>query len=122
MAQQILQFPKPILSSTLDEPIEENDTFDSEIREDIIKLGRVNAPTCEIADHVSKQSGQHFTTTDIRNRLNKYNAEIHGYESNNNDYFNDLITESGSVLAKYDKNRSVRVLLIQTKTKLKAFS
>ena len=77
MAQQILQFLKPMLSSTLDEHIEENDTFDSEIREDIIKLRRVNAPTREIGDHVFKQSGQHFTTTDIRNRLKKYNAEIH---------------------------------------------
>ena len=36
MAQQILQFQKPMLSSTLDEHNEENDTFDSEIREDII--------------------------------------------------------------------------------------
>ena len=51
---------------------------ENEIREDIIKLGRVNAQTREIADHVSKQSGQHFTTTDIRNRLNKYSLDKRG--------------------------------------------
>ena len=83
-----------------------------------MKLGRVNAPTHKIVDHVSKQSGQHFTITDIRNRFNKNNAEIHGDESN----INDLITDGGSVLTKFDNNRRVRVLLIQTKTELKALS
>ena len=56
------------------------------VKEDIIKLGKVNAPTREIAEHVSKSSGQMFTTTDIRNRINKYNSEIHGDENDINDY------------------------------------
>ena len=33
------------------------------VKEDIIKLGKVNAPTREIAEHVSKSSGQMFTET-----------------------------------------------------------
>ena len=57
------------------------------VKEDIIKLGKVNAPTREIADHVSKSSGQMFTTTDIRNRINKYNSEIHGDENDINDFY-----------------------------------
>ena len=49
-----------------------------------------NAPTREIADHVSKSSGQMFTTTDIRNRINKYNSEIHGDENDIDDFLMTL--------------------------------
>ena len=84
------------------------------VKEDIIKLGKVNAPTREIAEHVSKSSGQMFTTTDIRNRINKYNSEIHGDENDINDFFNDIIKDGGNVAAKYDENKRVRVLLVQT--------
>ena len=41
-----------------------------------------------------------FTTTDIRNRINKYNSEIHGDE-------NDIIKDGGNVAAKYDENKRV---------------
>ena len=75
-----------------------------------------NAPTREIADHVSKSSGQMFTTTDIRNRINKYNSEIHGDENDINDFCNDIIKDGDNVAAKYEKNMKVRVLLVQTQT------
>ena len=89
------------------------------VKEDIIKLGKVNAPTREIAEHVSKSSGQMFTTTDIRNRINKYNSEIHGDENDINDFFNDIIKDGGNVAAKYDENKRVRVLLVQTQTQFR---
>ena len=89
------------------------------VKEDIIKLGNVNAPTREIAEHVSKSSGQMFTTTDIRNRINKYNSEIHGDENDINDFFNDIIKDGGNVAAKYDENKRVRVLLVQTQTQFR---
>ena len=92
------------------------------VKEDIIKLGKVNAPTREIAEHVSKSSGQMFTTTDIRNRINKYNSEIHGDENDINDFFNDIIKDGGNVAAKYDENKRGRVLLVQTQTQFKALS
>ena len=38
-----------------------------------------------------------FTTTDIRNRINKYNSEIHGDENDINDFFNDIIKDVGNV-------------------------
>ena len=82
----------------------------------------MNAPTREIAEHVSKSSGQMFTTTDIRNRINKYNSEIHGDENDINDFFNDIIKDGGNVAAKYDENKRVRVLLVQTRTQFKALS
>ena len=37
-----------------------------QVEEDIIKLGKVNAPTWEIADHISESSDQMFTTIDVR--------------------------------------------------------
>ena len=36
------------------------------VKEDIIKLGKVNAPTWEIADRVYESSDQMFTTIDVR--------------------------------------------------------
>ena len=50
----------------------------------------MNAPTWEIADHVSESSDQMFTTTDIRNRINKYNSEIHGDENDIDDFLMTL--------------------------------
>ena len=82
------------------------------VKEDIIKLEKVNAPTREIADHVSKSSGQMFTTTDIRNRINKYNSEIHGDENDIDDF---LMTLSKMVAMRTRE-------LVQTHRQLKALS
>ena len=71
-----------------------------------------NAPTREIADHVSKSSGQMFTTTDIRNRINKYNSEIHGDENDIDDF---LMTLSKMVAMRTRE-------LVQTHRQLKALS
>ena len=82
----------------------------------------MNTPTWEIADHISESSDQMFTTTDIRNRINKYNSEIHSDENDINDFFNDIIKDGGNVADKYDEKKRVRVLLVQTRTQFKALS
>ena len=53
-------------------------------------MGKVNAPTWEIADHVSESSDQMFPTIDVRNRINKYNSEIHGDENDIDDFLMTL--------------------------------
>ena len=63
-----------------------------------------------------------FTTNDIRNRINKYNSEIHSDENDINDFFNDIIKDGGNVADKYDEKKRVRVLLVQTRTQFKALS
>ena len=73
----------------------------------------MNAPTWEIADYVSESSDQMFTTIDVRNRINKYNSEIHGDENDINDFCNDIIKDGDNVAAKYEENMKVRVLLVQ---------
>ena len=73
----------------------------------------MNAPTREIADQLSSETGLH-STKDIRNRIDKYQDDIHGDEEDINEFFNDIIQEGGNVAAKYDENRRVRVLLVQT--------
>ena len=37
-------------------------------------------------------------------------------------FFNDIIKDGGNVAAKYDENKRVRVLLVQTQTQFKALS
>ena len=49
---------------------------DNIVKDDIIKLSKVNAPPREIAEHASNLLGLHYTTTDIRNRILRYNTEI----------------------------------------------
>ena len=48
-----------------------------------------------------------FTTIDVRNRINKYNSEIHGDENDINDFFNDIIKDGGNVADKYDEKKRV---------------
>ena len=73
----------------------------------------MNAPTWEIADHISESSDQMFTTNDIRNHINKCNSEIHSDENDINDFCNDIIKDGDNVAAKYEENMKVRVLLVQ---------
>ena len=82
-------------------------------------MGTVNAPTREISDHVSNSSGQMFTTTDIRNHINKYNSEIHADENDMNYFLKHIIKDGSNVDTKYDENKRVRVLLVQTQFKVK---
>ena len=39
-----------------------------------------------------------------------------------NDFFNDIIKDGGNLAAKYDENKRVRVLLVQTHVQFKALS
>ena len=79
------------------------------VKEDIIR---------EIADHVSKSSGQMFTTTDIRNRINKYNSEIHGDENDIDDFLMTLSKMVAMLLPNMTRTRE----LVQTHGQLKALS
>ena len=74
--------------------------------------------TREIADHVSKSSGQMFTTTDIRNRINKYNSEIHGDENDIDDFLMTLSKMVAMLLPNMTRTRE----LVQTQGQLKALS
>ena len=56
----------------------------------------------------------HFTTKDIRNRLDRYHDSINDDQTDINEFFNDIIREGGDVAAKYDDNNKVCVLLVQT--------
>ena len=89
-----------------------------QVEEDIIKLGKVNAPTWEIADHISASSDQMFTTTDIRNHINKYNSEIHGDENDIDDFLMTLSKMVAMLLPNMTRTRE----LVQTHGQLKALS
>ena len=78
-----------------------------------------NAPTREIADHVSKSSGQMFTTTDIRNRINKYNSEIHGDENDIDDFLMTLSKMVAMLLPNMTRTREFELHLPMWLAKLK---
>ena len=73
---------------------------ESNVVEDIVKLARVNAPTTEIADMLSKKTGMSYSTKDVRNRIEKYVEEIHGDEKDVQEYLNGIISDGGDVNVK----------------------